>query len=110
MLILERRWWTKRPALIFFYAVAVFIFNVVIFLTIISHAHAAPSCDRMVAEDTKALLSASSKLHKACSGDDMHDRCTRAIEAGDKAIKASDHVAEICHLPTRKPEPNTQVP
>jgi hypothetical protein len=59
-------------------------------------ALAAPSCNRMIADDTKALLAATARLKKACSGDDMKERCTLAIDAGDKVMKASDRVAALC--------------
>jgi hypothetical protein len=59
-------------------------------------AIAAPSCNRMIADDTKALLAATAKLRKACVGDDMKDRCTKAIDDGDKVMRASDAVAALC--------------
>jgi hypothetical protein len=62
----------------------------------VTPALAAPSCNRMIADDTKALLAATARLKKACSGDDMKERCTLAIDAGDKVMKASDRVSALC--------------
>ena len=98
---MRKSWWTRnRPAFVFAYTIAVLVFNVVVFLLIISHANAAPSCNRMIAEDTKALLAATARLRKECSGDDMKERCTLAIDAGDKVMKASDRVAALCRKGT----------
>jgi hypothetical protein len=56
----------------------------------------AKSCDRLVAEDTKAMQAATSRMMKACKDDSMAEVCTKAIEDGDKALKASDALDLKC--------------
>jgi hypothetical protein len=56
----------------------------------------AKSCDRLVAEDTKAMQAATAHMMKACKNDSMAEACTKAIEAGDKALAASDALDLKC--------------
>lgn len=54
------------------------------------------SCDRMVADDYKALTAATKRLQKACAKDTMSESCTKAIEWGDKVSAASDALEAKC--------------
>lgn len=64
-------------------------------MLIIGVANAA-SCDQMRADDYKTTRAATEKLKRACAANDMSEKCTKAIEWGDKVLAKSNALETKC--------------